>query len=746
MLIQTFPDLKADELLMYPTLFDNKTIKEVQHKSGTYVMPAAGMGVLRKSSTTAGILSELEQLSQEDDYSSALKAFLGESHASSLAPQQWPLVPAVLSEAQQCIFEAVANHQLVQITGPPGTGKSFIIVALAVDCMSKGKSVLIVSANDQAVDVIHQKIGSDFDLEQIAVRGGGKRDYKSMLKDRLANWLNGVGIEKVDAASIRNLKQEVEALRDQLASLEQQYVKTEKKALKEGKFLANYQSTWLQHLQHYFLRWRMQREIPLWKILSSYQHMLTRKHQKIKELLYQTFHFQLYQTLRNHRRELRQFLAAIRVRTSSKKENIFNQLDFDLIHKTLPVWLVTITEASHILPLKKELFDVVVIDEATQCDIASILPILQRGKKVVIAGDPKQLRHVCFLSRSRQRQIAENCGLLPEIAEQYNYRDHSLLDIVNRQLSSQEALIFLNEHYRSQPSIIAFSNAYFYHKQLRVMTAQPQNKLVQHVHLLRVAGSRNENGYNEQEANHILQKIKEMAEEEAHLPVSVCQSIGILSPFRQQANYIQKRVLQELDISILLRHRLLIGTPYSFQGDERDVMFISLVVDQDTHSSTFQHLAREDVFNVSITRARSEQWVITSLQKPTGYASAMLLERYLAHIEQNKAIDFQEHASSYRDEFLKAVVAWLKKHGIQEIHQQYPIAGIDLVIVNQGKTDCIDLVGYPGAMEQAFTLERCKILQRIGIYSFPLSYSRWHLDFEKTNDELIDFLGLTVNF
>ena len=751
-LVKEFPHLQVEDMLMYPSLLDKKTVQNAKRRKGNYLLPVVGLGVIRKSTATLGILSELEDLCNTDHYSSALLSFFGK-HIPVLAPElEVPMVPAVLSQAQIKAFGAIEENNLVQITGPPGTGKSFIIASMAVDCMSKGKSVLIVSANNQAVDVIHNKIQSEFQLGQIAVRGGGSRDYKSVLKKRLENWLNGIGVDAVSLKTIKLLGKEVARLGRDLQQLEHQYAKRAKLTHREGIFLADPQHVWHYRVKKRFIQWRIRRRQSVGALTAAYQEKLSIKHQKIRQLLALKFNYRLQQSLLHHRKELQRFLSAIRARTSSKQTDLFSKINFDHLSQTFPVWLVSITDISHILPLRKEMFDLVIVDEATQCDMASVLPILQRGKQVVVAGDPKQLRHVSFLSRHRQQQLAEKNGLSASLAGEYNFREHSLLDIVNRHLPSQSALVFLNEHYRSQPSIIQFSNQYFYHDQLRIMTAQPQNEQVQHVRLERLPGSRNEAGYNEVETNFVLEKISEIVDTELHLSVTACQSIGVLSPFRQQTEYLRKQIAAKFDTELLDRHQILIGTPYTFQGEERDVMLISLAIDKGVHPSTFQILSREDVFNVSITRARSEQWIITSLHQPTGYAAASQLEKYIAHIEQADLQYVSRTKSSYHDTFLASVVAWLREQDYQEIHQQYTIAGIevDIVLVHEGTTFCINLIGYPGEMEEAMTIAQFNILQRVGILALPLPYSRWYFDTEATKNSLYSFLcvsnegGITV--
>ena len=126
------------------------------------------------------------------------------------------------------------------------------------------------------------------------------------------------------------------------------------------------------------------------------------------------------------------------------------------------------------MPLIPEMFDLAIIDEATQCDIASCLPILQRAKRVAIVGDPKQLRHVSFLARSKQAILATKEGLSAEVADQLNYRSKSILDLAEETITEQQRVQFLDEHYRSRPDIIQFSNRHFYNSSLRIMTQNPE--------------------------------------------------------------------------------------------------------------------------------------------------------------------------------------------------------------------------------------------------------------------------------
>ena len=116
------------------------------------------------------------------------------------------------------------------------------------------------------------------------------------------------------------------------------------------------------------------------------------------------------------------------------------------------------------------------------------------------------------------------------------------------------------------------------------------------------------------------------------------------------------------------------------------------------------------------------------------YQQAFQLEKYFAYVEQADLHHVSRAKSSYHDAFLASVVDWLREQGHREIHQQYTIAGVeaDIVLVIGTKTYCLNLVGYPGEMEEAMTIEQFNILQRVNVLALPVSYSHWYFNREAT--------------
>ena len=150
------------------------------------------------------------------------------------------------------------------------------------------------------------------------------------------------------------------------------------------------------------------------------------------------------------------------------------KLDVETLTHFLPVWLVKIDEIASCLPMQKDVFDVAIVDEAAQCDIASCLPIFQRAKKIIVAGDTNQLRHLSFLSEKQMNVFQKEHQITDPI--RFNFRKKSLLDFTIENIAKGDQIVLLNEHYRSLPEIIQFSNELFYGSTLRIMTHRPENR------------------------------------------------------------------------------------------------------------------------------------------------------------------------------------------------------------------------------------------------------------------------------
>ena len=220
----------------------------------------------------------------------------------------------------------------------------------------------------------------------------------------------------------------------------------------------------------------------------------------------------------------------------------------------------------------------------------------------------------------------------------------------------------------------------------------------------------------------MITELVRWIESEKDLPRNLVHSLGVLSPFREQVDHLFARISKRLDLAAIEKHRLRIGTAHSFQGDERDIMFLSFALDGEAHPGALRYLERPDVFNVSVTRARNLQVVFCSV-KAGDLPGGSLLRRYLEAIGQPLKSKIPPMTT---DGFLREVEAALATRGFKT-WPGYMVAGfpVDLLAEKSGQSLGIDLVGYPGNLADAFELEKYRLFQRAGLRLFPLSFSAW---------------------
>ena len=733
-----FPDVQVDELYRWPKLVSEKAVRAAAKESGVSLscLPAAAMALVPNPRAARGVLFELPEIAR--NFSPPMRALFGDEVPEGEASHEMPVtsaVPAVLSGAQQKILRSARRRPLTLVVGPPGTGKSYTLSAVALDHVVRGESVLIACRIDRALDVIEDKLQAMLG-ETTTILRGGSRDYLRDLKAFLKRVLSGQVTDETKRA--RKLERDLARHVKTIGSYERQLLRRTTLEHRYGE-LASAESTSLGTLDGIRLRWlawRVGRATPHWEL---HAHMGARQEERIAcatGLLAARRSSQMARLLATHRRGLKRFLDAIRARTSSRQEKLFAEIDLPSLTQAFPLWMSTFRDLHRLVPFEKELFDVVIVDEATQSDMASPLPALYRARRAVVTGDPEQLRHVSFLSRARQGALADDHALPEAMRSSLDYRDKSLLDLVDDALESQDQVAFLDEHFRSMPQIIAFSNRAFYGGALRVMTARPETLRERAVEIRNVSGRRDANGVNTVEADALVDELARRIEAQAALGSSLSHTIGVLSPFRDQVEHLAKIIHDRLDVAAIDKHDIVIGTAYSFQGDERDVMLLSFAVDAESHPTSLRYLSQPDVFNVSITRARNYQILFTSLAAEAAPKNS-LLARYLSEMQKDPEEAAPTTADGPHDAFLEDVTARLEKHAFC-VWPRYAVAGltVDLVVEKNDKAFGIDLIGFPGDLAPAIDLERYRMFRRAGLSLFALPYSAWQKDAELCVDAI----------
>lgn len=287
---------------------------------------------------------------------------------------------------------------------------------------------------------------------------------------------------------------------------------------------------------------------------------------------------------------------------------------FDL-SKIFPCWAVTSLSARGRIPFEPGYFDLLIVDEASQCDIASVLPLLYRAKSAVIIGDGKQLKHISNLPQQQDLKLFAKFD--PDYKRlAWMYSVNSLFDVASA-VNNMDTVV-LKDHHRSHNEIIEFSNRYFYESSLRIATKMDLLKSEslgeQGVRWINAVGvvKRPPSGgaFNDTEATEVVRQLMHLTIDKGYLG-----TIGVVTPFRAQANLIRRKVNELLVMDPFInKNQILIEVVHKFQGDEKDVIIFSPVLSQNMPKGGLRFLQNNpNLFNVAITRARTLLLVVGDL-------------------------------------------------------------------------------------------------------------------------------------
>ena len=291
---------------------------------------------------------------------------------------------------------------------------------------------------------------------------------------------------------------------------------------------------------------------------------------------------------------------------------------FPTVMAALPSWCVTNLSARGNIPLHAGLFDLVVIDEASQCDIPSAVPLIYRAKRALIIGDLNQLKHITSINPRRDQKLQEKYGLNTAADQTFAFSQNSLFDAATGKVG-KSSLHSLREHFRSHADIIGFSNRHWYDNRLLLCTNYDDLKVPDGTSPgIRWTGTKGKvtrgpasrGAVCIEEADTVVKAVVDLVETRGFRG-----SVGIVTPFRAQANLIRGKINQQLSPASVQRCELITDTSHGFQGDEKDVIFFSPCVGLTMPEGAEWFLnGTANLFNVAITRARALLHVVGNLE------------------------------------------------------------------------------------------------------------------------------------
>ncbi len=411
--------------------------------------------------------------------------------------------------------------------------------------------------------------------------------------------------------------------------------------------------------------------------------------------------------------------------------------------QAVPVWIMPISILVESFDFRTTQFDVVIIDEASQADLNALIP-LYLGKEIIVVGDHEQ---VTPLGVGEDQTILENLrkSMLQDIPNSHLFdKLCSIYDICRQSFGDAVRLV---EHFRCVPEIIAFSNQLSYEGMIKPLREANSTNLKPACVARRVDGFR-ENNLNKAEAQNIVATIKAMIQH----PAYIGKTIGIISMIGEaQAYLIQTMLHSEIESIELEARRIQAGISSEFQGDERDVIFLSMVDSSPeegtlraTGAGAFEQTKKR--YNVATSRARDQLWVVHSFDPILNLKSSDLRYQLLQHIKNPqatiRAFEKEEHRteSPFEREVLKRLTA---AGYLVRTQWQVGYFRIDMVVEGGNRRLAIECDGdrWHPLEKLSEDMERQTILERLGWQFIRIRGSAFYRNPEETMRPIFERLA-----
>lgn len=408
----------------------------------------------------------------------------------------------------------------------------------------------------------------------------------------------------------------------------------------------------------------------------------------------------------------------------------------------VPCWIMSHAKVSESMPADIGTFDLVIVDEASQSDLWA-LPAIVRAKKVLVVGDDKQVSPDGGFKSGKRIGELRNRYLSDQPYGADMTPDKSLYDLAARVFAGQ--MVMLREHFRCVPPIITYSNRFYNGAIQPLRIPRPSERLDPPLVDIYVRdGVRNKKGCNTLEAEAIAEEIQALIDDEkyANRTIGVVTLLGGM----EQAKHIDALVRERCSATELHAREFLCGDAGTFQGSERDIIFISLVADPESHHP-LSGIGAEQRFNVAASRARDRMYLVRSVT--LDQLSPKDLRRSLLEYFSKPLIDQQVEQDGLiklcESGFEEQVFSRLVERGFRVI-PQVKSGAFRLDMVVEGANDnrlAIECDGdaFHGPDRWEADMNRQRILERAGWTFWRCFASSWSMHKEEIFDELLQRLA-----
>lgn len=731
---RNYPDELIDELIVAinqaNTLGEKIDVLRSFLGDTVELTSSLSLALSEESPFTSQLLSELKKISQNHISGNNLESFLFKRPFLNKSKKKFQdedfIQITSLNKNQKDAVKIAFNQPISVITGPPGTGKTQVVLNILANALVFNKKVLLASKNNQAIDNVKERISSIMKEPDFFLRFGSKTEIKERTKPIIESFLRRTHNQLIEDNSpeLEELKKKKSNILSEINSLIKRIelrkvLERELPLIQENLNRLNIEyDTWIKEyneltssirieeldriasqftikrnevqskysgLSKIFFNFSNKKKLALLlvnqteglshnikeylktqgnypkienqtngeEIIKSYDRVIESLNQIISIIKQNekykidiitlekrvTEDAQKLNDLKSNENQILAKIEELNIENNQLGIPIFNALiqrklvkgnevqinryknyipdnipwknqeipDFELstleFLETFNISAITSLSVKSAFPLTSEIFDIVVIDEASQCDITSAIPLILRAKQLVVIGDPMQLKHITKVQSYEEKFILRTLG----INQNLDYVNKSLYDYCyDLSIESKSQSVFLKEHFRCHPQIIEYSNKSFYGpkmgQELSIKTTNEQFKIEpKGIIWKNVNGSHTQNqNTNRSEIEKSVQLAIELAEKQPNV------TIGITTPFSDQANAI-KSAIPEKYLKVIKA-----DTVHRFQGDEKDIMILSLVVTSDSpnHKANWINNMVPYLINVAVTRAKNTLYIV----------------------------------------------------------------------------------------------------------------------------------------
>ncbi|MCM1175991.1 MAG: AAA domain-containing protein [Blautia sp.] len=539
-----------------------------------------------------------------------IKAFFGDLLER---PRRTAACPIALIDRKINMDQLLAIHNAMKypvayIQGPPGTGKTNTIINTIITAFFNERTVLFASYNNHPINGVYEKLSG--------MKYRGKPIPFPVL--RLGNQ------EKVKESlvTMRKLYEEVKDIRVFEGTLDRNKDDRKKRARRLSELLKRYEE--ILDLKERgetldrLLEYERKRNASL-SMMSFEEDLASRQRgridrkmkdagevseeeaialidddtEELKKYLYYISAGRIQKIGKPQNADLRNILemADEKVRTEAFVKYLGEKENIVKLQKIFPV-IATTCISAHRLGEAEPMFDMVIMDEASQCNTAvSLVPIV-RGRSLMLVGDPQQLNPVILLDEMTNAKLKKRYA----VSEEYDYRRNSIYKTyLSCDAVSDE--ILLHNHYRCHRNIIEFNNRKYYHSRLNILSESREERPLIYMDMEESAAELKNTAPAE-----VREIVKYAAQNRE-------KSIGVITPFVNQRKLIEEELRRAKIANVTC------GTVHAFQGDEKDVVLFSTAITDQTQTGSYEWLKNnKELINVATSRAK-DRLIILSNEK-----------------------------------------------------------------------------------------------------------------------------------